>query len=163
MKRSLVISVTAAFGMVLAACGGGTTSSSGTSPSASSSPSASASASATLSVKTASMGQFLTDGSGKALYLFEADKTSQSTCSGACAGAWPPFTTAASVTASSGVDQSKIGTTTRSDGSKQVTYNGHPLYYFIGDVGAGTTNGQGKNAFGAEWYVVSPSGDKIEK
>ena len=163
MKRQLVFAMTAAFGVILAACGGGGTSSSGTSPSASSSPSASASASSTLTVKTASLGQFIADGSGKTLYLFEADKTTQSTCSGACAGAWPPFTASGSVTASSGVNQSKVGTTTRSDGNKQVTYNGHPLYYFIGDVSAGDTNGQGKNAFGAEWYVVSPSGDKIEK
>jgi predicted lipoprotein with Yx(FWY)xxD motif len=162
MKRSLVITMTVSFGVILAACGAGT-SSSGTSASATSSPSASATASATLTVKTASMGQFLTDGSGKTLYLFEADKTSQSMCSGACAGAWPPFMTSGNVTASSGVNQSKIGTTTRSDGSKQVTYNGHPLYYFIGDVSAGDTSGQGKNAFGAEWYVVSPSGEKIEK
>ena len=162
MKRSLVVTMTATT-VLLAACGGGGTTSSGTSQSPSSSSSASASASATLSVKTASLGQFLTDGSGKTLYLFEADKTSQSTCSGACAGAWPPFMASGSVTASSGVDQSKVGTTTRSDGSKQVTYNSHPLYYFIGDVSAGDTNGQGKNAFGAEWYVVSPSGDKVEK
>src|SRR5919202_4680239 len=160
MNGARVLTMTA-MALLLAACGGGTATS-GTSPSATSSPSASASAAATISTRTSSLGQFLTDGSGKTLYLFEADKTSQSTCSGACAGPWPPFTTSGSIGASSGVKQSMIATTTRSDGSKQVTYNGHPLYYFIADANPGDTNGQGQNAFGAEWYVVSPAGDKIE-
>ena len=85
----------------------------------------------------------------------------KSACTGACAAAWPPVTTTGSVTAGSGVTASDLGTITRSGGVKQVTYDGHPLYYFKGDTGAGTTNGQGLNAFGAKWWLVSPSGSQI--
>ena len=63
--------------------------------------------------------------------------------------------------AGSGVNASMLGTTTRSDGKDEVTYNGHPLYYYAGDQKAGDTNGQDLNQFGAPWYVVSPAGNKI--
>ena len=77
------------------------------------------------------LGQILVDAKGRTLYLFEADKNGKSACSGACAGTWPPFT-AASPSAGKGVDGGALATTTRADGTQQVTYQGHPLYYLRG-------------------------------
>ncbi len=113
--------------------------------------------------QTSSLGNFLVDQNGRTLYLFLNDTTSASTCNGSCAQAWPPLIVANQASAGPGVDQSLIGTTTRSDGSMQVTYNGHPLYYFNKDTKAGDTNGQGVNGFGNYWYVVSPAGNEITK
>lgn len=104
----------------------------------------------------------MTDSTGKAIYLFEADKSSSSTCEGACATAWPPVP-AAGTPSITGGDMAKLGTTTRADGTKQLTYNGHPLYYFAGDAKPGDTNGQGSKAFGAEWYLLGPDGDSIDE
>lgn len=119
---------------------------------------------ATLTVHSApSLGQVLVDGSGRTLYLFEADTSAKSTCNGPCALAWPPLLTSSAPHAGSAVMPSLLGTTTRQDGTLQVTYNGHPLYYFAGDTTSGETKGQGLKAFGAEWYVVSPAGAKVEQ
>jgi hypothetical protein len=84
-----------------------------------------------------------------------------STCSGACATAWPPLIAKAAPTAGTGATASDLATISRSDGTKQVTYDGHPLYYFGGDSGAGQTNGEGVNAFGAPWYLLAPSGQQV--
>jgi predicted lipoprotein with Yx(FWY)xxD motif len=99
---------------------------------------------------------------GRTLYLFEADKNGTSTCSGACAAGWPPDTVTGTPHAGSGVKQALLSTIKRPDGTKQVTYNGHPLYYFAGDTSAGAANGQGSKAFGAGWYVVNASGHKVD-
>jgi predicted lipoprotein with Yx(FWY)xxD motif len=107
------------------------------------------------------LGKILVDSKGLTVYLFQKDTGSMSTCSGACATDWPPVTTTGKATAGSGLTASMVGTTTRSDGSKQVTYNGHPLYRYIGDQKAGDTNGQGVSAFGARWYAVSPAGSTV--
>ena len=107
-------------------------------------------------------GTFLADGHGRALYLFEADKGSMSACTGACAAAWPPVTAGAMPMAGGGVSQSLLGTTKRADGTEQLTYNGHPLYYFSADTGSGMAKGQGVNAFGSDWYVVNAKGSKID-
>jgi predicted lipoprotein with Yx(FWY)xxD motif len=96
------------------------------------------------------------------VYLFEADKGGQSACSGACAAAWPPVTTGGNPQGSGSVSSAKLGTITRSDGTKQVTYNGHPLYFFEKDGDDGDAYGQGVKAFGADWYVMAPSGNKID-
>jgi predicted lipoprotein with Yx(FWY)xxD motif len=104
---------------------------------------------------------YLTGASGRAIYLWEADKGSTSSCSGACAQAWPPVTTTGKPAAGSGVTASDLGTTKRSDGSEQVTYMGHPLYYFVADKTAGSTTGQGSDSFGAKWWLVAPSGSAI--
>ena len=85
-----------------------------------------------------------------------------STCSGACAQAWPPLTTSGTPKAGGKVKASLLGTTTRSDGSREVTYAGHPLYYFEGDSAPGQTTGQGSDGFGAPWWVVSPAGKAIQ-
>ena len=112
----------------------------------------------TIETHTGSAGTFLTDGSGRAVYMFAKDGTDKSACDGACASAWPPVTTSGSPVASGGAKSSDLGTLTRSDGTKQVTYDGHALYYFAGDSSAGQTNGQGVNGFGAKWWLVAPSG-----
>ena len=84
-----------------------------------------------------------------------------SSCSGACAQAWPPLLTKGKPTAGTGVNASDLGTTMRSDGTEQVTYKGHPLYYFVADTSAGSTKGQGSDSFGAKWWLVAPSGAAI--
>lgn len=89
------------------------------------------------------------------------DTGATSNCNGACAGAWPPVTTTGSPTASGGAKASDLGTITRPDGSKQVTYEGHPLYYFSGDSGPGTATGQGSDGFGAKWWLVAPTGSDV--
>ena len=95
------------------------------------------------------------------MYLWVKDTGDMSNCSGACAGAWPPVTTTGTATASGSAKASDIGTITRSDGTKQVTYDGHPLYYFSGDSGPGTASGQGSDGFGAKWWLVAPTGSDV--
>ncbi|HEU0241635.1 MAG TPA: hypothetical protein VFR11_20595 [Micromonosporaceae bacterium] len=107
-------------------------------------------------------GTYLTDGNGKTLYLFAGDTGTSSTCTAGCAQLWPPFTVSGQATAGSGATASDLGTTKRSDGKTQVTYNGHPLYYYAGDSSAGQTNGEGSNQFGAEWWMVDASGNAIQ-
>lgn len=170
----------AAVGLVLLVSACGSTSSStnssassgapasGSSSAATASNSSAASATsaaqgATVAVTTGSLGQFLVDGSGRTLYLFEADTGTKSTCDGACLGAWPAVTTSGAPQAGTGAQASLLGTTPRGDGTMQVTYNGHPLYYFAGDKKPGDTTGAGITSFGAGWDVVSPAGNKIEK
>ncbi len=108
------------------------------------------------------LGSYLVDAKGRTLYLFEADKTSSSTCYGACANLWPPLTTSGTVKAGSSVMASALGTTHRKDGATEVTYHGHPLYLYAGDSQPGQTTGQALNQFGAKWYVVSRSGAKVD-
>jgi predicted lipoprotein with Yx(FWY)xxD motif len=134
-----------------------------------SSPAAAASASSDMAATTIDLrsasgidGKFLADGQGRALYLFMGDKSSTSTCSGACASAWPPVIASAMPMAGGGVSQSLLGTTKRADGTEQLTYNGHPLYYFSADTGSGMAKGQGVKAFGSDWYVVDGKGSKID-
>jgi predicted lipoprotein with Yx(FWY)xxD motif len=105
----------------------------------------------------------LTDGEGRTVYYWEHDTGSSSTCYGACAGAWPPVLTTGAAVAGAGVQASLLGTTTRTDGKVQVTYHGHPLYYFAGDSKPGDINGEESTAFGGKWYILSPAGTKIEK
>jgi predicted lipoprotein with Yx(FWY)xxD motif len=107
-------------------------------------------------------GKFLVDAQGRTMYLFEADKSGTSTCSGACAAAWPPVTVSGSPQAGSGVDQALLGMVKRGDGTMQLTYNKHPLYYFAADNAAGQDHGQGSKEFGAGWYVVNAQGSKID-
>jgi predicted lipoprotein with Yx(FWY)xxD motif len=116
---------------------------------------------ATVGVASSSLGQLLVDSQGRTLYLFEKDTGGTSSCTGACATAWPPLPATGQGTVSGGASASLLGTVPRSDGGPQVTYNGHPLYRFSGDQKPGDTNGEGVNAFGASWFVVSPSGSQI--
>jgi predicted lipoprotein with Yx(FWY)xxD motif len=97
------------------------------------------------------------------VYLFEGDHgAGSSACTGPCAAAWPPVTSAAAPVAGSGVNKALLGSITRSDGTRQVTYAGHPLYFFARDKDDGDAYGQGVNAFGASWYVIAPSGSKVD-
>jgi predicted lipoprotein with Yx(FWY)xxD motif len=107
------------------------------------------------------LGRILVDSRGRTLYLFEKDRNGKSACSGQCAAFWPPLITSGKPRVSKGAKASLIGMTRRADGRMQVTYNQHPLYTFAKDKKAGQTNGEGLNAFGAKWYVVSPAGRKI--
>ena len=118
-------------------------------------------ATATVTTKSGPLGKILVNGKNLTLYLFQADKTSTSTCNGSCAQAWPPLVVTGKPTASGGVQSKLLSTTKRSDGSLQVTYKGHPLYRFAGDKKAGDTNGQGLNNFGAKWYVLGTDGMQI--
>jgi predicted lipoprotein with Yx(FWY)xxD motif len=123
----------------------------------------SAASGATIDVRKTVLGTILVDSTGRTLYLFEKDKSGKSSCSGACASAWPPVTTTAKPTSATAVHAALLGTTKRSDGSTEVTYNGQPLYTYAGDAAPGDTTGEGLKQFGAEWYVLSPQGKKVEK
>ena len=174
--RNWIAGAACAAGIVLAATGCSSSSSStAASPAASSataqpsSPAAAASgqvsgAGATVALQaiTGIPDKALVDGKGRTLYLWEADKNGTSTCTGACAAAWPPVPVTGAPHAGSGVDQALLGSVKRADGTEQLTYNGHPLYYFAGDASSGVAHGQGSKAFGADWYVVSASGAKID-
>jgi predicted lipoprotein with Yx(FWY)xxD motif len=110
------------------------------------------------------LGIFLVAGpKQQTVYLFEADKGTHSACSGECASAWPPVTTTGAPVAFGEAVAADLGTVTRPDGLKQVTYHGHPLYFFVQDKATGQASGQGSKAFGASWYVLAPSGKKIDK
>jgi predicted lipoprotein with Yx(FWY)xxD motif len=108
-----------------------------------------------------SFGTIISDASGRSLYLFASDTGTTSTCYTACAGLWPPLTATGTPTASAPAQSSLLGTTPRRDGGTQVTYAGHPLYYYAGDQGPGDTNGQGLNSFGGVWDLLMPSGAKV--
>ena len=161
LRRPLV-----ALGVLAAGCGsngsgsGGSSSggygSSGTAPA-----SGGASSVATLSATSTNLGTILVDGSGRTLYLFEKDQPNQSACSGACVAAWPVDQSSGTPKVGSGVKASLLGTIRRGDGTTQVTYNHHPLYYYSGDSQPGQQNGQGVNAFGATWFVVAPAGAAV--
>ena len=107
------------------------------------------------------LGRILVDQKGLALYDFPPDKGKISVCYGACAAIWPPLITHGKPVAGRGVRASLLGTTKRKDGKLQVTYGGHPLYYFVSDRNPGQTTGQGVNQFGGPWWVLSPAGREI--
>jgi predicted lipoprotein with Yx(FWY)xxD motif len=146
--------------LVVAACGSSSPSHKSSAPAASQSTSPKAAA-VTISTTKGPAGTYLVGSSGRALYLWAADTSGKSACSGACAEVWTPLVGTAS--AASGVNSADLGTISRSDGKKQVTYAGHPLYYYAADSGAGTTHGQGSTSFGAKWWLVAPSGTGLTK
>lgn len=162
------LAVVAAAATLAAACDNSSGSSSssgsgvyGSGGSSSASPPAGTSGAASVAVTKGNLGSILVDGSGRTLYLFEKDKGSTSSCYGTCATAWPPYTTTGSPQAGAGAQGPLLGTTKRTDGTTEVTYHGHPLYYFAGDSKPGDTNGQKVNEFGAEWFVLSPAGTEV--
>jgi predicted lipoprotein with Yx(FWY)xxD motif len=167
MKRKITLLIAAAGSLVVALVAAGTgvsaTRDLGYPPSYGSSGSVprAAASSALVGVAKSRLGRILVDGRGRTLYLFERDKGMASTCYGSCASIWPPLTTAAKPHAVRGALGARLGTTRRTDGKLEVTYNGHPLYLYVGDTKAGDTKGQTLNQFGGGWYVVSPTGRKI--
>lgn len=153
---AIVIPVVA---LAIAGCGGGSSSGSASAAAPSSTPSKQ---SATVdSASVGGLGTVLVDSQGRTLYLFQKDSGGSSACFGACATAWPPLRASGKPTVSSGLNASLVGTIERSDGKPQVTYDGHPLYTFIDDSGAGQATGQGSTAFGGAWYVVNPAGNPV--
>jgi len=123
---------------------------------------AGAAKSGTVDLRATKLGKVLVDANGMTLYLFEKDRRNKSACAGACAKVWSPLLVKGKPTAGGGVKASLLGTTRRKSGV-QVTYNGHPLYHFSGDKKPGDMRGEGSKAFGAEWYVLSAKGAKVEK
>ncbi|HEX6489506.1 MAG TPA: hypothetical protein VF137_11640 [Candidatus Dormibacteraeota bacterium] len=139
---------------MLVACGGQTA----TTP-----KTGAASGPATVSSTSSKLGTILVSGQKATLYLFVKDTSTASTCYGQCAADWPPLLTQGAPHAGPGVDSSKLGTTKRSDGTTEVTYNGHPLYFYEADDGmSGSTKGQGLDLNGGEWYVLNTSGMQVE-
>ena len=174
MKRKITIFIAIAAPvaavLIAAGCGGSASGSGGSSYSVAPYGSAAAASASVRSATGATrvgtagsrFGRIVVDGKGRTLYLFEKDKNRRSACYGACATYWPPLITHGKPVARAGLKQSLLGTTRRANGSKQVTYGGHPLYRFSLDTKPGQTNGEGLNDFGGGWDVVSPAGKKIE-
>ena len=115
----------------------------------------------TVKVISSQYGSILGDGSGHALYLFTRDRTSASRCAGECAARWPPFVTRSGVRAGGGAEAALLGTRRRRDGTLQVTYAGHPLYFYIGDRRPGQVLCQDVEEFGGRWYVVTRRGSAV--
>lgn len=175
MRRSLTLG-TAAIAAVALLAGCGSSSSSSSSSSAASTTPATTAAQSTPTTTTASagsgvkvetkhskLGTILAAGPKKlTVYLFEKDKGTSSACEGECASDWPPVTTEGGPVAAGGALSADLGTTKRPDGTEQVTYKGHPLYFFEQDKDSGDAYGQGSKAFGAGWYVMKPNGSKID-
>jgi len=118
-------------------------------------------ANSAISVRQTSLGKTLTDANGRTLYLFAGDKPDVSNLSSAGRAFWPPFTSAIKPSATGGALAHEIGSVNGTSRTRQLTYNGHPLYYFVGDHQPGQTAGQGLNQFGAYWYVLSTAGTAI--
>jgi predicted lipoprotein with Yx(FWY)xxD motif len=146
----------AGIAVTAAACGG--SSSGGGTQTVNPGSGGSSSAAAAVTTHSGPDGAYLTDGKGRTLYIFDKDKGTTSTCSGDCAKEWPPFTTSGTPTATGSATGSMVATTDRSDGTTQVTYAGHPLYYFADDESTGDMKGQGENDFGGLWTAVTPEG-----
>jgi predicted lipoprotein with Yx(FWY)xxD motif len=164
MKRLLLIAIApAVVALVVAGCGGGSgTNQAGGSGNGNTAASTGGDDAATVSLRKLNVGNALVDAQGRTLYLFEADHGAMSTCNGACASLWPPATTSGKPKAGADVDAAKLGTTKRSNGTLEVTYNGHPLYRYAPDTRPGQDAGQGLNQFGAKWYVLAATGSKID-
>jgi predicted lipoprotein with Yx(FWY)xxD motif len=157
-----VAAIPVAAALAIAGCGGSSSAQSDSKTtnqlaSSSGAQSASAASHAELTAQSSHYGHTIFDANHRVLYLFAADHTSKSTCYGKCAKAWPPLLTNGTPKVGAGLDSSLLGTTTRRDGSTQVTYAGHPLYYFEGDK-PGKIMCQNVKMHGGFWYVVKPNG-----
>jgi predicted lipoprotein with Yx(FWY)xxD motif len=165
-KLGWAVAAVAALMLVAAACGGGgynsgnSNNGGGGYGAAPATTAGGATMGAAIDVRDSMLGQTLVDGQGRTLYLFEADTAGRSNCHGACASAWPPYLSSGAPQAGTGVAAGQLGTIPGA-GCAQVTYHGHPLYYYAGDSQPGDTTGQGLDQFGAKWYVVAPNGARI--
>jgi predicted lipoprotein with Yx(FWY)xxD motif len=160
-NRSRSIGVLGAGGLAMlaaaaAGCGGG-----GATAASSAPPKTASGQAATVGISNTGIGQILVNSQGRTLYLFKADQGTKSACTGACAGAWPPLLVKGNPTLANDVNASLVGTATRPEGARQLTYNGHPLYLFAQDRKAGETNGQGVSAFGAAWFALNSAGTQV--
>jgi len=157
--RTRVIGAAAATLVVVAAAGCSSGGSGG--GSADASPTTPAGKPATVGITNTSLGNILDNAQGRTLYLFKKDSGTTSACTGACTTFWPPLTATGTPIAGSGASSSLLGTTKRSDGSSQVTYNGHPVYTYTGDHNTGDTTGEGLVAFGGAWYALDAAGNQV--
>jgi predicted lipoprotein with Yx(FWY)xxD motif len=145
--------------LVLAACGGNDDGGSGAAaPAAPATTAAPAAGGTTVAVASGKLGDILVDGEGRTLYAFTKDQGDKSACSGQCADNWPALTGTA--TAGTGVQASLLSSSMQASGDSQVTYDGHPLYYFAGDAKPGDVNGQG---VGSVWFAVSADGELVKQ
>jgi predicted lipoprotein with Yx(FWY)xxD motif len=177
VRRPVALGVIATAGLIVAGCGSSsksatsattTTAANAPAQSTSSTPPATNTATAgrptVITAKHSKLGTILAAGpKHMTVYLFEGDKGAASSCSGACAAVWPPVTSAAAPTAGSGAQGAKLGVIPAANGAQQVSYNGHPLYFYARDGDQGDAYGQGVKSFGANWYVLAPSGSKVDK
>jgi predicted lipoprotein with Yx(FWY)xxD motif len=119
---------------------------------------------AQLEVRETDLGKILVGEQGRTVYLFTRDEAGQPpACTGECAQTWPPYLTEGEPEAGEGVNEDMLGTVEREDGTMQVTYNNHPLYYYIQDQEAGDTKGNGVEAFDGNWYAVTPEGKRVRQ
>ena len=171
MKRlGVAIFAAAALALAIGACGSSsskTTTSSSSSASTNHAMQASGKQSGASGVKVSlskvSFGNVLVGPNSHTVYLFLKDKGTTSQCNGKCAVVWAPLTSSGQPQAGSGLKASLLGTSKRSDGTMQVVYGGHPLYYFVSDRKPGQTTGQGINQFGGPWWVISPTGKEVHR
>ena len=158
MRKIMGAAGLAALALALSACGSSASSSSSTPAAGGGSAPASGSGGGTLDMTTINGTAVVTNSKGMTLYWFAPDTSTTSNCSGSCATYWPPVT--GPVTAGSGVTGT-LGTITRADGTKQATYDGHPLYTYVGDTAAGQTKGNGLKLSGGLWWEMTVSGAKV--
>jgi len=116
---------------------------------------------ATLSVASSRYGRIIVDRTGRTLYMFDVERDGVPRCYGACAASWPPLVSPVGPVAGSGLDQALVTTAARKDESRQVIYNGHPLYYYVGDRSPGEIKCQAVFEYGGGWYVLDVKGNKI--
>ena len=154
-----VLLVVTALGV--AACSSSATPANTTAGGASPTTGATATSGGTVDTATTDLGKVIVNSAGRPLYLLTADSATSSACTGSCVNIWPPLTVSGTPTAGPGVEGSKLGTITRADGTKQVTYAGHPLYTFAGDSTAGTVQGEGIHSFGGTWEALTPAGTPV--
>ena len=162
MKKSALFAFAPlATAVVIAGCGGSGGTATGAGGYSKAAPSTAGTAAATVALAPSKFGEILVDGRGRTLYDFVADKTTASTCYGACASVWPPLTVSGTPQAGPQIRASLLGTTRRTDGTTEVTYNSRPLYYYAGDTKSGSTTGQEISQFGAPWYVLTRDGTEV--
>jgi predicted lipoprotein with Yx(FWY)xxD motif len=148
-RRAALLPLVAAVAAVATGCGGAIPANDGSR--------------AGVTVESTGLGSILADGRGHTLYLFERDEGGESYCTGACASVWPPFETSGQPQPMAGIPASALGTITRDDGGVQVTYHGHPLYFYAGDASSpGKTKGEDQEQFGSTWYAVGRAGEAVE-
>lgn len=165
MKRNTTLLIaaaaTAAVGLLATGCGGSAYSS-GSYGSPVPASAATGFSAAGVGLRNTPLGRVVVDSTGRTLYLFEKDKNRRSACYGQCATYWPPLLTHGKPMARAGAKQALLGTIRRADGSRQVTYAGHPLYRYVQDQKPGQTTGEGLQLFSGGWDVLSPAGKKVE-
>ncbi|MGN6330097.1 MAG: COG4315 family predicted lipoprotein [Motilibacteraceae bacterium] len=144
-----------AVAVLAAACGSGSSSTS------TGSAAAGATGGSPVQVASTALGEVLTDGTGRTLYLLTSDTATSTTCTGPCVAAWPPVTAPSGSPSAAGLT-GRLGSFARPEGGRQLTVGGHPLYTYAGDSSSGQTNGEGITSFGGTWWAVAPDGSPVQ-